>query len=96
MNTVKRTPEKLSSMKLTLITQIIKNRFFLLLLLNLSLLLAYIWFQPKCEACVDKSDCPPCLSDEQYFIFYFGIMVNLIFVIYHGAKWAQHRFGLTK
>lgn len=64
------------------IKKIINNCFFRLLVIDLLLLLFYRYYQPLCEPCLDKNDCPPCLSKEQYFIIYLGIALNIIFVLY--------------
>jgi hypothetical protein len=55
-------------------------------ILNTIFLLLFLYFQPLCEPCIDKSDCPPCLSRQQYFIIYFGIAVNLFFLGYYFFK----------
>jgi uncharacterized membrane protein len=64
------------------INKINSNCFFRLLMIDLFLLLLYWYYQPLCEPCLNKNDCPTCLSKEQYFIIYFGIALNLLFSIY--------------
>ena len=59
-----------------------RNCFFKLLIIDSLLLLLYWYHQPLCEPCLDKNDCPQCLSKEQYFIIYFSVALNLLFVIY--------------
>lgn len=71
-------------MKLTTaqINKIIRNCFFKLLVIDFLLLLSYQYYQPFCEPCLDVNDCPPCLSEEQYFIIYLGIALNLLLGTY--------------
>lgn len=64
------------------INKVIRNCFFKLLFIDFLLLLSYWHFQPFCEPCLDVNDCPPCLSDKQYFIAYLGIALNLLFGAY--------------
>lgn len=63
-----------------------RRGLFLLIVIDLILLLLYWYYQPLCEPCLDKQDCPPCLSKEQYFIIYFGLGLNLIFFLYYLYK----------
>ncbi len=50
-----------------------------LLVVDLVLFLLNMHYQPLCEPCLDKQDCQPCISKEQYFILYFSVAINLIF-----------------
>jgi hypothetical protein len=56
--------------------------FFKLMIIDFLLLLSYWHYQPFCEPCLDVNNCSPCLSDEQYFIIYLGIALNLLVVVY--------------
>jgi hypothetical protein len=60
----------------------IKKCLLGLLAADLLLLLLYWYYQPLCEPCLDKHDCPPCISEEQYFIIYLGAAINLLFGLY--------------
>jgi hypothetical protein len=60
---------------------------FLLFIIDLILLLLFKYYQPLCEPCVDRDNCPPCLSDEQYFIVYLTILLNLLVMIYGFYKY---------
>ena len=62
------------------------NNFSKLCLIDLLLLLSYVYYQPLCEPCLEKNDCEPCISEEQYFIIYLGIVLNLLFVILYKRK----------
>jgi uncharacterized membrane protein len=73
--------ERNLGMKLTrtnLIIKFLKSCLFKLLLIDLILLILFRYYQPYCEPCLDNTDCPPCLSQEQYFIIYFGIAINAL------------------
>jgi len=68
-------------MKSTQSTPIIiffKSCLFKMLLIDLILLILFRYYQPLCEPCLGNTDCPPCLSKEQYFIIYFGIAINVL------------------
>lgn len=58
-----------------------KKVIFELLIVNIILGLLFWYYQPKCEPCLYVSDCPPCLSKQQYLIIYSGIILNLFLVI---------------
>ena len=79
-------------MKLILTDQIKKRKMnnkkflFLLSVLDKILLILYWYYQPLCEPCLDKKDCPPCISKEQYFIIYFGLVINLVWGLYYFYK----------
>ncbi len=79
-------------MKLILTDQIKKRKMnnkkflFLLSVLDIILLILYWYYQPLCEPCLDKKDCPPCISKEQYFIIYFGLVINLVWGLYYFYK----------
>jgi hypothetical protein len=60
-----------------------KKSLFLLLVTDLVLVILYWYYQPLCEPCLDRQDCPPCISREQYFTIYFGVAINLIFGLYY-------------
>ena len=72
----------MKSIQTNQIKKINRNYFFKLLIIDSFLLLLYWYYQPLCEPCLDKNDCPPCLSKEQYFIIYFSVVLNLLFGIY--------------
>lgn len=72
-------------MKSMLIDLIKKNSSFWILIICINLIFwgMYKYYKPLCEPCLPNSDCPPCLSDEQYFIIYFAPILNLILVGVH-------------
>lgn len=66
-----------------LTTQANKKCYFeLIIIIDIILLILFWYYDALCEPCIDKSDCPPCLSKEQYFIIYFGGAVNLIMLLF--------------
>ncbi len=65
----------------SLIIRIFRNPWFKLILVDLILYLLFKYYQPLCEPCLEGVECPPCLSEEQYFILYLGIAINTIFLI---------------
>ncbi len=65
-----------------LINKVIRNCFIKILIVNFSLISLYYYYQPLCEPCLDQHNCPPCLSTEQYFIIYSGIIFDLALGIY--------------
>lgn len=69
-------------MKLTRSPKIKNNTKMILLLLAIDLIivLLYWYYQPLCEPCLDKNNCPPCLSKEQYVLIYFGLAINVLVV----------------
>lgn len=76
-------------MKLTLTTTIkrLNNNYFLLFVCaNFLFFLLYKYYQPLCELCLNREDCPPCISKEQYFIIYFGIVLNIAMILYYIFK----------
>ncbi len=76
-------------MKLTLINlikKITKSCFLQLLLLDLILIIFFRYYQPLCEPCINLEDCPACLSKEQYWIIFFGLIANSIFLLYYLGK----------
>ena len=72
---------KKRSLNMKSILKVFKSCLFKLFLLDLILLLLFKYHQPECEPCLDDINCPPCLSEEQYFIIYFGIAVNIVICI---------------
>lgn len=72
----------MKSTPIDLIKKTSKSCLFKLLLLDLTLVLLFKYYQPLCEPCIDGADCPPCLSKQQYFIIYLGLGMNLISGIY--------------
>lgn len=66
--------------------KISKKNIIAAIVLDAILVLLFLYFQPQCEPCIEKNDCPPCLSRQQYFIIYFGIAVNLFFLGYYFFK----------
>ena len=67
----------MKSKQIDLIKKSTNNCFLILLTIDLLLLSLYKYYQPLCEPCLSKNDCPPCLSREQYFIIYFTIILNI-------------------
>lgn len=61
---------------------LLKNWLIRLLMVDILLIFWYLSYNIECEPCLDLTNCPPCISKEQYFIIYFGLIVNLGFVIY--------------
>jgi len=59
-----------------------QKNLFILFAIDLTLLVLYWYYQPLCEPCIDGVDCPPCLSKQQYFIIYFGVVINLVWGLY--------------
>lgn len=68
----------MKSIQTTPIIRFLKSCLFKLLLIDFLLLLLFRYYQPLCEPCLDNVDCPPCISTEQYFIIYFGVVINVI------------------
>ncbi len=64
----------------------IKKLLLLALGFDLILIILFFHFQPLCEPCLDKKNCPLCLSNEQYFVIYFGICINFSWCIYYFFK----------
>ena len=60
------------------------NKFLWLIVLNFILLIFYYYegLNIECEQCLPNVYCEPCISDEQYFIVYFGGCLNIIWLIY--------------
>ena len=76
-------------MKLTLTTTIKRlnfNCFLLFVSTNFLFFVLYKYYQPLCELCLNREDCPPCISKEQYFIIYFGIVLNIAMILYYIFK----------
>jgi hypothetical protein len=59
-----------------------KTKYIAMLSIDIILILLYIYYQPLCEPCISKEDCPPCISDEQYFLLGLGILLNIGFLLY--------------
>lgn len=68
----------MKSTQIAPIIKVLKSCLVKLLLLDLALFLLFRYYQPLCEPCLDNTDCPPCLSIEQYFIIYCGTVINVI------------------
>ncbi len=51
--------------------------FFLLVIVTAVSGCLYWYFQPLCEPCLPGSQCPPCVSDEQYGL----VWVTIVFYI---------------
>jgi len=79
----------MKSTQTTLIKKIVKSCLFKVLLIDIILLMLFRYYQPLCEPCIEGADCPPCLSKLQYFIIYFGIVINVIGCIYCMIKWRK-------
>jgi len=58
--------------------KILKSPYLRLLLIDLFLLILFRYYQPVCEPCFDNSECPICMSSEQYFIVYSALAINII------------------
>ena len=53
------------------------------LFLFLSEVILYVIFsfiQPQCEPCIDKTDCPPCISDTQIGLIFIGVILFFVFI----------------
>ena len=59
---------------------------FYVLFVNILSYLLFEEFQPICEPCLDNTACPPCISQEQYFIIYFGVVLNIVICVYYLLK----------
>lgn len=68
----------MKSTRTTLIITFFKSCFFKLLVIDIILIALFRYYQPLCEPCLDFTNCPPCLSKEQYFIIYIGIAINVL------------------
>ena len=49
----------------------------LVLVIEILLILAYLYFQPQCEPCIDMNDCPLCISNTQIGIIVVGSFILL-------------------
>lgn len=56
--------------------------YIFFLAVNLIALIVYKYYQIQCEPCLSKLDCPPCISEEQKFIIYVVLLINIIFILY--------------
>lgn len=54
--------------------------------INMLLYLSFKDFQSICVPCLDDTDCPPCISEEQYILIYFGIAINVILCVFCAFK----------
>ncbi len=55
------------------------------IIVDLLLLILFKYYQPYCEPCL-TDDCPPCLSEKQYFIIYISAVFNTIMIPYIVVK----------
>lgn len=46
------------------------------------LLLAIKSIQPFCEPCIPEHYCPPCISKEQIYLFWLGIGLGCVFILW--------------
>jgi hypothetical protein len=79
----------MKSKQITFIKKISKGYLFKLFLLDLIFVLFYKYYQPLCEPCLICTDCPPCLSKQQYFILYFGLALNSVIGLYCLYKYSK-------
>lgn len=42
----------------------------------------YFYAQPLCEPCLPELPCPPCISKEQIFIIWIGVIIAVATIIY--------------
>lgn len=68
------------------IKKINTNCFLVFISTNILFFLLYKYYQPLCEPCLNKEDCPPCISKEQYYIIYFSIVLNIAVLSYYIFK----------
>lgn len=59
-----------------------KNKYVFLIIIDVCLVLSYIYYQPLCEPCISAEDCPPCISNQQYFILGLGMLLNILFLVH--------------
>ena len=71
-----------------------KKYLFLLLLIDLISTMSFWYYQPLCEPCLDNQDCPPCWSEEQYFLIYLCVGINLLLGLYYFYR-SKKGFPLT-
>jgi len=57
------------------------NKLIIWAVVDIFLYLLFRYYQPFCEPCL-SNDCPPCLSEEQYFIIYLAVGFNVIYFLY--------------
>jgi len=62
------------------------NYFLLFVGTNFLFFLLYKYYQPLCEPCLNKEDCPPCISKEQYYIIYTTVVLNIAMILYYYLK----------
>ena len=53
-----------------------------LLLIELSLTAYFFYIQPQCEPCLKGNPCPPCISEQQNIVFWTGVVIAIISIIY--------------
>jgi hypothetical protein len=53
----------------------------ILIIVEVVLYLLYRYNQPLCEPCLDSQECPPCISDEQRIITWFGVIAFIFTLI---------------
>ena len=52
------------------------------LIIEIVLIFSYIYLQPYCEPCLPEQFCPPCISDSQISIKYFGLTLIIPFCLW--------------
>ncbi len=51
-------------------------------IIEFSLIAYYFYMQPQCVPCLPGSPCPPCISKQQIIVFWIGVVVAAITIIY--------------
>lgn len=52
----------------------------LLVSTEIILYIIFILIQPQCEPCIDKLDCPPCISSSQIGLISIGVILFFIYI----------------
>lgn len=58
-----------------------KKDWLILSIIEVILGIIFIINQPLCEPCIDEQDCPPCLSNIQYYTIFLFIVFPVIYII---------------
>lgn len=77
------------NMKSIMMIQTIK-KVLSIVILNTVFISLYIKYQPLCEPCLNYSDCPPCISDQQVVIASVGIILNISLFVFWIIKRAKN------
>jgi hypothetical protein len=64
--------------------------WILLFVAEILVVFRYKDIQPECEPCLPNVYCPPCVSDEQILLKYFGISLLIIFLGKQMIQWIKN------